>query len=186
MKKIYKCKVCAYLVKGKDTPEICPACGFKGKIFEEYESPLSEKRRQALDLHAHPAMVHFPIAFVVSMALLSLLRIVGFITEQSIFTSMLHALVIVLPFVAVSAMIAGLFDGKMRFKRIDTPHLKIKIMLATSFILISSALFVTQLFLNLDQATHNIVAVVCSFVLLGIALPLGLIGGNLIEAKVRG
>jgi len=38
----------------------------------------------------------------------------------------------------------------------------------------------------LDPSTYNIVVLVCSAVLLGLAMILGLIGGRLIESKVRG
>lgn len=186
MRKVYRCRVCGYLVKKNDTPDICPACGIKGKIFEEYESPLSEKRRKALDLHAHPAMVHFPIAFVVSMSLISILKFVGFVGEQSVFTGMLRAIVMILPFVAISSTIVGIFDGKMRFKRINTPHLKSKLMLAGIFIVISTSLFVIQLFLDLDRSTYDLIVLICSLVLLIISVPLGFIGGKFIEAKVRG
>jgi len=186
MKKLYKCRVCGYILERKDPPGICPACGVKGKIFEEYESPISEKRRKVLELHLHPIMIHFPVAFVSSMFLISVLRIIGFINDQSVFMGMLRAIVLILPFVAIFATIAGMFDGKLRFKRLDTPHLKKKLVLACFFILVSISLFVIQYFLDLHQSTYNIVVLIYSIVLLGIATPLGLIGGKLLDSKVRG
>lgn len=186
MKKLYRCKVCGYILEREDPPGLCPACGFKGKIFEEYESPVSKKRRILLDLHVHPVMVHLPNAFAASMSAISFLLVLGVIKEQSLFMGMLRAMVLLLPFSAILAAMAGIFDGKLRFKRIDTPHLKRKLGLAGLFILISASLFVIQVFPDLAPSTYNIVVLVCSVVLLGVALTLGLIGGRLIESKVRG
>lgn len=186
MKKLYRCKVCSYILERTDPPGICPACGVRGKIFEEFESPVSKKRRKMLDLHVHPVMVHLPNAFAASMFLISFLRILGIVKEQSVFMGMLKAIVMVLPFSAILAAMAGIFDGKLRFKRIDTPHLKKKLVLAGFFIVISASLFLIQYFLDLEPSTYNIVVLVFSAVLLGVAMTLGLIGGRLIESKVRG
>jgi DNA-directed RNA polymerase subunit RPC12/RpoP len=186
MKKLYKCRVCGYVVERKDPPGICPACGVKGKIFEEFESPISQKRRKMLDLHVHPVMVHLPNAFVACMSLISFLRVLGIIQEQSVFMGMLRGMVLLLPFSAIFAALAGIFDGKLRFKRIDTPHLKKKLVLAGLFILTSASLFVIQVFLDLPLSTYNIVVLAFSAVLLVVALTLGLIGDRLIESKVRG
>ena len=186
MKKLFICKVCGYIAEKNDPPGVCPACGFKGKIFEEYESPISKKRRKILDLHIHPVMVHLPIAFVVGLVLISLLRMIGVIHDQSELAGMLRVIVVVLPFVAISAAMAGIFDAKLRFKRIDTPHLKIKLVLAFFLILISISLFVIQFLLNLNHSTYKIVVLIHSVVLFGFALMLGLIGGRLRDSKVRG
>jgi ABC-type multidrug transport system permease subunit len=52
--------------------------------------------------------VHFPIAFVTSMFLLSVLRIVGVVAEHSIFVGMIRAIVLILPVVAIFATLAGI------------------------------------------------------------------------------
>jgi rubredoxin len=186
MKKLYRCKVCGYVLEGTEPPGICPACGVKGKIFEEYESPVSEKRRKMLDLHVHPVAVHLPNAFSACMAAISFFRIVGVIQDRSVFMGMLRAMVLILPFSAVFAAAAGIFDGKLRFKRVSTPHLKKKLVLASLFFFLSASLFVIQVFLTLEPSTYNIVVLVCSGILLGIAMTLGLIGNKLVDSKVRG
>jgi DNA-directed RNA polymerase subunit RPC12/RpoP len=186
MKKLYRCKVCGYILERKDAPGVCPACGVKGKIFEEYESPISQKRRKILDLHMHQIMVNLPVAFVASMSLVSFLRIIGIVREESVFMGMLKSIVFFLPFSVIFAASAGIFDGKLRFKRIATPHLKKKLALAGLFFLVSALIFVIQYFLDLSPSTYNVVVLICSAVLLSIAGALGLIGGRLIETKVRG
>lgn len=186
MKKLYRCRVCGYILKGADPPGICPACGVKGKIFEEYESPVSEKRRKMLDLHVHPVAIHLPNAFAACMAAISFFRIIGIIQDRSVFMGMLRAMVLLLPFSAVFAAAAGIFDGNLRFRRVTTPHLKKKLVLAGVFFLVSLSLFAVQVFLDLDPSTYNIVVLVCSAVLMGVALTLGLIGNKLVDSKVRG
>jgi uncharacterized membrane protein/rubredoxin len=186
MKKLFVCKVCGYIVEKEEPPGVCPACGFEGKIFEEYESPLSKKRRKTLDLHIHPVMVHLPVAFVASLALISLIRVIGVLPNQIELVGMLKVIVAVLPLVAIFAAMAGIFDAKIRFKRIDTPHLKKKLVLASFLILISISLFVSQYLLDLNPSTHKILVFVLSVLMLCFALILGLIGGRLRDSKVRG
>jgi len=186
MKKIYKCRVCGYVLEREELPVICPACGVKGKIFEEYEPPVSRKRRKALELNIHPILVHFPIAFVFSMFLLSLSISLNIFNDPSVFPAMRGVIIWVLPFVAVFATIAGLYDGKLRFKRINTPHLKKKLILAVFFIFFSLLILVMQEFFSLDNSTFNIIMLFFSLVIFGIAVLLGFIGGKLLEAKVRG
>ncbi len=186
MKKLYRCKVCGYIVGSKEPPEVCPACGFKGKIFEEFESPVSAKRRIIMKLHIHPVMVHFPLAFVLSLFLINLFDLINIIRLPSTLLAMAEALVWLLPFAAVLATLSGLYDGRLRFKRIDTPLLKKKIILSSLFILLSISLIVLQSLLDLDQASYRLMILVYSIALSGIGTWLGLIGGSLIEAKVRG
>jgi len=173
-------------MKSTEAPALCPACGIGGKIFEEFESPVSAERRRRLDLHLHPVAVHFPAAFATSMFLLSVLRTAGLIEEHTVFTGMSDALVWILPFAAVSAALAGMYDGRLRFKRLGTPHLKKKLVLALCFVLVSFSLLIIQSFVDSARPAHGIIVLLASAVLLGIAFPLGLIGGKLLEAKVRG
>jgi len=186
MKKMYKCRVCGYVLEREEPTDVCPACGVKGKIFEDYDSPLSRKRRKLLDLYIHAIMVHFPIAFVFSTFLLSLLISINIFKEPTVFTDIRNVIIWVLPFTALSATAAGLYDGKLRFKRLNTPYLKKKLILAVFFILFSVSVLVIQEFFTLDKSTINIIILIFSFVLSGFALLLGFIGGKLLEAKVRG
>jgi len=186
MKKLYRCKVCGYIAESEDPPEVCPACGFKGKIFEEYESPISSKRRMIMKLHIHPVMTHFPLAFVLSLFLINLFDLINIIRLPSTLTAMAEAIVWLLPFAAVLAVLSGMYDGRLRLKRINTPLLKKKIILSSLFILLSISLIVLQSSLNLDQGSYGLMILVYSAALSGIGMWLGLIGGRLIEAKVRG
>ena len=186
MKKIYKCRVCGYVIEREDPPDICPACGVKGKIFEEYEPGISKKRRKILELYIHPILVHFPIAFVFSMLLISLLLCLHVFDEPSVFMAMQGVIIWILPFAAFLATLAGMYDGKLRFKRMNTPHLKKKLVLAGGFILISVLLLVIQEFFAFDKSAYNVIFLIFSLIISVIAVLLGLIGGKLLYSKVRG
>ncbi|MBN2246138.1 MAG: hypothetical protein JW755_09865 [Candidatus Aminicenantes bacterium] len=186
MKKIYKCRVCGYVLEKMDPPDICPACGVKGKIFEEYDHPISKKRRIALELNIHPILVHFPVAFAFSLFLINLLLCLNIFKEPSALTAVQGVIIWVLPFVALLAALGGMYDGKLRFKRMKTPHLKKKMVLSLSFVFVSALLLVIQVFFSLDRATYNFIFLIFSLIISGLAVLLGFIGGRLIEAKVRG
>lgn len=186
MKKLYKCKVCGFVAKRTTLPELCPACGFKGKIFEEYEPTVSEKRRKALEQHAHPALVHFPIAVITFIFFINLFIMVKVIEWHSVFAASLKAMVWLLPFVALIGMLSGLYDGKLRFKKINTPLLKKKLLLSILLVVVSTSLFVLQYVLELDQTSFSLLILAHSLVLLGLVTILGLIGGTLLDSKVRG
>lgn len=186
MKKMYKCRVCGYVLEREEPPDICPACGVKGKIFEEYDHPISKKRRIALELNIHPILVHFPIAFVFSAFLLSLLISLNIFKEPTVFANIRDMIIWVLPFTALLAAAAGLYDGKLRFKRIKTPYLKKKLILALIFIFFSVSVLVIQEFFTLDKSVYNVLVLVFSFAISGFAVLLGFIGGKLLVAKVRG
>lgn len=186
MNKLYKCKVCGFIVKRTTLPELCPACGFKGKIFEEFEPTVSEKRRKALELHAHSALIHFPIAVITYIFFINLFILANVIPWHSVFAASLKAMVWLLPFVVLIGMLSGLYDGKLRFKKINTPLLKKKLLLSILLIAVSMSLFVLQYVLELDRSSFSLLILAHSIVLLGFVTILGLIGGTLLESKVRG
>lgn len=186
MKKLYRCKVCGYIADSEEPPEICPACGFEGKIFEDYTSPVSAKRRMIMNLHIHPVMVHFPLAFVLTVLLINAFVLTNIIRLPSGFTAMSEVMVWVLPFAAVLAAVSGLYDGRLRFKRLNTPLLKKKIIISGLFILLSVSLILLRSVLNLDPRSKGIMVFIFSLILSGMGTWLGLIGSRLIEAKVRG
>ena len=186
MNKLYKCKVCGFVSKNKILPELCPACGFKGKIFEEFEPTISEKRRKALELHAHSALIHFPIAVITYIFFINLFILANVIPWHSVFVDSLKAMVWLLPFVTLMGMLSGLYDGKLRFKKITTPLLKKKMFLSILLVVVSTSLFILQYVLELDQSLFSLLILAHSLVLLGLVTILGLIGGTLLESQVRG
>ncbi len=186
MNKLYKCKVCGFVSKNKILPDLCPACGFKGKIFMDFEPTVSEKRWKLLELHAHPALVHFPIAVITYIFFINLFILAKIIPWHSVFMASLKAMVLLLPFVVLIGMLSGLYDGKLRFKKIKTPLLKKKLLLSILLLVVSTSLFVLQYTLELDQSSFSLLILAHSLVLLGLVTILGLIGGTLSDSKIRG
>ncbi|MCJ7582221.1 MAG: hypothetical protein MUP98_17040 [Candidatus Aminicenantes bacterium] len=186
MKKLYKCKVCGFVTRSKDLPELCPACGFKGKIFEEFEPTVSPKRWKALEMHAHSAVIHFPIAVITYIFFINLFVLAKVIAVHSAFAASLKAMIWLLPFVTLFGMLSGLYDGKLRFKKIKTPLLKKKLLLSILLIAVSTSLFILQITLEIDQSSYRLLILAYSIVLLSFATVLGLLGGTLLNSKVRG
>ena len=108
-----------------------------------------------MKLHIHPVLVHFPLAFVLSLFLINLVLLIDIIRLPSTLTAMAEAIVWLLPFAAFLATISGLFGGKLRFKRIDTPLLKKKMILSSLFILTSISLIVLKSSLELNPSNEN-------------------------------
>ena len=137
MKKYIKCKVCGFIMEEKDDNAVCPACGVPHTAFVEYKYTISEKRRALLSLHIHPITVHFPEAIsIMSVALLALAFITSGTLSANLITTM-KVLLFLLPFSVVVAIYSGIYDARLRFKKLSPPHLKIKIYLGIA-LLVSS------------------------------------------------
>jgi len=179
------CKVCGYIMVAGFTGEICPACGVTKKAFLPYVDNVSIKRRRILDFHIHNVLVHFPQAFAVFMLFLS--GMVYFLTGtiKAEFTATVKILAIFLPLSVLVSIVSGLIDGKSRFKRLDTPVLKKKILVGALFFIFSGVLLVLLNFLKLQSLAWEI-----PFALTGLctlcSLFLGYNGGRLSGNIVTG
>jgi len=185
MKKYLKCKVCGFVEEEGSLKEVCPACGAPVTVFEGYNYTISEKRLKLMELQIHPILVHFPQ----SIASLSLVFIILAFTLQGEVSSNLiiveKILSIILPFSVLTAIGAGLFDARIRFKKMFGPLLKQKIMLGSLFFLSS---IITAVLINYETfdywgkvgiITLSIVNFLCSGLL-------GFKGGKLINSKLSG
>jgi hypothetical protein len=140
MDTLVRCKTCGYVMEAGKVGEKCPACGVSAKQFEPYDDKLSDRRRLLMSLDIHPVVVHLPQAFAASLvvlaALLSVLADGPFRLELLDAARVLGA---VLPFSVAAAFAAGLFDGKLRFRRVITPVLIRKMIVGGFFFLASLA-----------------------------------------------
>lgn len=186
MNKLYKCKVCGFVSNNKTLPDLCPACGFKGKIFEDFEPTVSTKRWKAMELHAHSALVHFPIAVITYIFFINLFIMAKVVALNSAFAASLKAMVLLLPLVTLFGMLSGLYDGKLRFKKINTPILKKKLLLSILLMAVSTSLFIFQITMEIAPSSYNLLILAYSIVLLSFVTVLGLLGGTLLDSKVRG
>jgi uncharacterized membrane protein/rubredoxin len=186
MENLMKCKACGFVIDQGKIKDVCPACGVPAKMFEPYKHPVSIKRRRILDLHTHPVAVHFPQAFAFTLFLLSLVAFVAPADLQTPIASTMKVLAVLLPFFLIGAIITGLVDGNLRFRRVNTQLLTKKIVLGLIFFVIA----VVMAFLALQgpllmSGTHIFFTVLALIISLCGAL-LGLIGGTLLDAKFPG
>ncbi|MDP4088959.1 MAG: rubredoxin-type Fe(Cys)4 protein [Bacillota bacterium] len=186
MKKLVICKVCGFIMEEKELKDVCPACGVPKTAFVEYKSKVSEKRSAILDLHFHPITVHFPEAiavFLVGFTVLSFIFGGGF--GADLMTTNL-ILAYFFPVTVVIASATGVYDGKVRFKKLTPPWLKIKIFLGTALFVVS--LIVLCLFLGTDYTSSGgrLLIFLFSTIGLGLSVALGKMGGRLIHAVMPG
>jgi uncharacterized membrane protein len=140
---LVRCKVCGYIMPEGKLGDKCPACGALRIVFEPYIDPVAEPRRKVLQMDIHPVSVHFPTSFAVSILVLSVATGIFSGETQAILVSTVKILAILLPIVIILAMIAGIVDGKIRFRKIRISIiLKTKILYASILLMISLGLAV--------------------------------------------
>ena len=186
MKKNYvMCMACGYLMLADEHHDVCPACGVASKAFTPYKSKVSEKREQVLGLHLHPIILHFPQAVVVfAFLLLALLPFLDgdakdFITICARFNTVL------LPLCILGGFLSGLLDGKIRFKSIGRPILKVKIMYSCLFFVLSIVAAVVILLQPLTIGINLLLLVLMAAAMI-IAVILGRIGSKLTSCVLPG
>jgi len=180
-----KCNVCGYVIQKDDLEEVCPACGAKKRVFEPYSSKLSEKRRKFLSYHLHPIMTHFSVGSAILF--LFIVFIIVFFPDKASLALMGSAYVfsIIMPIAGFLTMVTGLIDGKIRFKRLNPPHLKSKIYVGSAFLILSiiNASIVAG---DLIAANEYRASLLLAIALVGCAGYLGKLGGTLICAQTSG
>ncbi|MFX0203566.1 MAG: hypothetical protein ACFFCW_46290 [Candidatus Hodarchaeota archaeon] len=133
------CRLCGYIRSITKDGNVCPACGAPATAFVPYDQNVSPIRRKILELGIHPIIVHFTISYTVSTALLFVLSFItpvffGIkIRDGGIF----DFFVLLLPLFALAGGLTGLLSGKTRYRKLRTPFLKIKMILASSFFVVS-------------------------------------------------
>jgi len=179
---LLKCKACGYIIDQGKLKDVCPACGLPKTVFEPYKDNASPGRNAIINMHLHPIAVHFPQAFVI---VLIPLIVIGLITDINDIMAAAKVLSLVLPAFTLAALIAGLIDGKIRFKKLSTPALKTKIIFGT-ILLILSCIVASTVFL-FGLGTISALTVVALLILCtGCQVVLGSIGAKLMMAKLGG
>jgi hypothetical protein len=186
MKELVICKACGFIMDKAKVRDVCPACGVPSKVFEPYVEKMSPKRKFLLALDIHPVIVHFPQAFIFSiMMLLVASNFISGVMRSKILTTA-EVLIYCLPFVVIGAVVSGMFDGKVRFKRILTPLLLRKIIFGILFILLSSAMFAVNVMCKIDDTSTVHLILLISIISMLCATYLALIGVRLINSKFPG
>ncbi|MGD0566025.1 MAG: rubredoxin-like domain-containing protein [Candidatus Goldiibacteriota bacterium] len=186
MAELVKCKSCGFVMEAGKLHDKCPACGVPAKMFEPFIDPVSEKRRMLLGFHIHPILVHFPQAFAFLLFLLACATffLAGPLKDALITT--IRIVSAILPAVVLIALLSGLLDGKIRFRRYNTPFLITKITAGSLFLLTS--IIICVLALKCPLETGHCMAIYTALTVISVccSVPLGIIGTWLIEAKFPG
>lgn len=185
MKKYVRCKVCGFIMEEKNLKDVCPACGVPKTAFVEFKYSISEKRQQILSMHLHPISVHFPEAIAVFLTgfLCLAFLLSGTISDDLIIVN--KTLSIIFPITIIVGFISGLYDAKIRFKKLSPPYIKIKIYLGV-FLFISSILTLVLLQSSSYTALIKTILIILAIINLGLCTVLGKIGGTLIDSKMPG
>jgi uncharacterized membrane protein len=169
----------------KDLKEVCPACGVPKTAFVEHKMNISEKRLAILDLHIHPITVHLPEA----IAILTVgFMVLAFLTSGGIKESLettTKVLSFFFPITVVVAIFSGIYDGKIRFKKLSPPFLRIKMQLGIVLLVlsvVSAILFQT----SFDGSGMKVLIFVLALINLVLNAVIGKLGGKLMESKMPG
>jgi rubredoxin len=186
MKTLVKCKACGYVMEASSLRDKCPACGVPAKQFEAYDDKLSDARRTILQMHIHPVIVHIPQAFAATLVVLSIGLALLAGELRTVVLDATRTLAVILPFSVAASFAAGLFDGKVRFRRVTTPILLRKMMLGGLFFLSSLGTAALALSSSLEPGWALWAFAACSLVGLGAGGFLGMLGSPLMTAKFPG
>ena len=142
MKTYIRCKACGFIMDENHLKDLCPACGLPKTVFEPYTKKISPQRQFIIDQHIHPISVHFPQVFIaVIVVMLSL----AFWVDDPLRGEFLVAAklsILGFPLSVFLGFITGLIDGKIRFKKLNTPLLKNKTIVGIILQLLSIAVFI--------------------------------------------
>lgn len=180
------CKSCGYITEQGKLRDRCPACGVPTKMFQPHDERISPRRKMLLSLDIHPVMVHFPQAFTATLLLLSVAGCIFHGATGSLIAPTARTLAVLLPFTLLTAFFSGMFDGKIRFRKVTTPLLKRKMLLGAMFFLLGCAMMACALILPMGSTAFYCSIIAISLPALGCTTVLSLIGTSLLHARFPG
>ena len=179
--KLVRCRPCGYIMKESELGAVCPACGLPHTVFEPYREKVSPGRLKFLALDLHPIAIHLSQTFV---AVIPGLIILNFLFPN-FFPEIMHNVitfsVIVFPLTLLASAATGVADGYARFKTMNTPLLKKKIIYTILIVLLS----IVQLVL-FKQNEYSVVFFIVTLATLFCAVKLGMMGKHLIDVILPG
>ena len=179
--KLVRCRPCGYIMKESELGAVCPACGLPHTVFEPYREKVSPGRLKFLALDLHPIAIHLSQTFV---AVIPGLIILNFLFPN-FFPEIMHNVitfsVIVFPLTLLASAATGVADGYARFKTMNTPLLKKKIIYTILIVLLS----IVQLVL-FKQNEYSVVFFIVNLATLFCAVKLGMMGKHLIDVILPG
>ena len=179
---LVRCRPCGYVMKKSELGTgVCPACGLPHTVFEPYREKVSAKRLFLLGLDIRPIAIHLSQTFVAMIPGLMIFHLIF----PNFFPEIIHPVisfsVFVFPLTLLLSFASGLLDGMTRFKTLETPLLKSKIIYSLIIVVLSG--LVAILF---KPETYNFWIVLLSLGALVCAVKLGLLGKKLINVILPG
>ena len=187
MSNLVRCKACGYVMAEEKLGEVCPACGALRKVFEPYVDPVAPERRRRLDLDLHPILVHFPVAFSTSLVVLAVLPLILAGQARELFIATTKIVALFTPILGGVAGLAGLFDGRTRFRKLTrSPYLRRKILYGILFHVFAAALAVLVWVGWPDNRVLAAVVIAVALIAFVFSFLLGRLGKHLLTAIFPG
>jgi len=138
------CRLCGYIRKTNEDGKVCPACGAPPTSFAPYLQKVSDSRLKLLSLDIHPVVVHFTVSYTVTTTILYVLSFLSPVKFGIDFQNpaILDFFLFFFPVFVLAGGLTGIMDGKVRFRKLKTPFLKRKMILATSLLIVSIMVFI--------------------------------------------
>ncbi len=157
-----KCKACGYVMEEGKIKDVCPACGLPKTVFEPYDDKLSPKRRLIMELDLHAIIVHFPQAFAVFIPPCIVVSYFVPAPFNGDLLSTVKILALVLPLSVLASLVTGMIDGKNRFKKLNTPAQKFKIVLGSVLFILTLGIFYVVLFVGFSVTGQILIIALCT------------------------
>jgi hypothetical protein len=186
MKQYLRCKACGFIIEEGNLGDFCPACGVKKTMFIPDPDKLSEKRRLLMDSHIHPIIVHAPQAFALFLLLFAIASLVLRGTIQLQLITTFKVLSIILPFMIIGSFVSGIFDAKVRFKKVTAPLLKQKIVVGIVFFACSLPMGILSVFTAQNTTMLLLISSALSLACFICTALLGKWGASMINSKFQG
>ena len=179
---LVRCRPCGYVMRKSELDKVgvCPACGLPHTVFEPYRERVSANRLFILGLDIHPIVIHLSQTFVAMIPVLMSVHLLFPEFIPHILSPVIDFSISVFP---IGAFISGIIDGLTRFKTLDTPLLKSKIIYSVIILLISFAMLLSFIFL---PAKYTLIDLALSFAALYCAVKLGMMGKKLLDVILPG
>jgi O-antigen/teichoic acid export membrane protein len=187
MEKLVRCKSCGFIIVESKLKDRCPACGVPREMFEPYTDPMAEPRRRILRLDLHPIAVHFPTSFAVAVLVFTIATLFFSGPVKELLISTIKIIALFLPLVVLIAFLAGLLDGKTRFRRLDRSHiLKTKIVYGSLFFVFSVGLALLVWLAGLGSVLLISIAAILAVAGVGCTIVLALLGMQILNSAFPG
>lgn len=181
MKELVRCKACGYVMEAGKLKDVCPACGLSSKVFEPYRERVAINRLFVLSLDMHPIAIHLSQTFVFLIPFLIIFTTIVPNFNPSLFGHVIQFSIYAFPLTLIAAICTGIIDGLFRFKTLNPPLLRQKILFSSCILVLAATMFLVS-----KDGNYGIITLLLSFGCLFFAVKLGLLGKKLLNVILPG